>query len=385
MKILHICLCGQFNENLSYQDNLLTKYHSLLGHDVSIIAPTLKFDDNGKIIDLKEASVQKIGFDITLYRLNYKYNLPRYLNDKIRIYKGLKNTIESLAPEFIFIHGVQFIDAYTIFKYLKRNSKILAVADNHADEFNSANGFFSKNVLHKIVWKNTAKLLSKVCKVIYGVTPNRCEFLKTTYNLDDDQVKLLPLGADDYKINERKKKFDINDFRNKYGLTKEKRIISVGGKLDSKKNIEVLLAALGALIPKSFVLLIFGTVIDPTLVDKIGKCEFAKFLGWKDQNDIIDIFLASDLTCFPGSHSVLWEQSIACGVPGIFNKINGMEHILINDNVILLDGANQRELIEALSCVLFNNDRLNYMKNHAEQIANHFFYSSIAKKALNFE
>src|SRR5690606_2663906 len=130
--------------------NLLSKYHRLMGNDVVIIAPTLKLERNGSTIDLVNSSFSLINNSIGLYRLCYKYKLPRFINDKIRVYEGLFNLLKKLQPEFIFVHGVQFLDVLSIVKYYKYNPNITIVADNHADDFNSANNFISTNILHKI-------------------------------------------------------------------------------------------------------------------------------------------------------------------------------------------------------------------------------------------
>lgn len=37
MKVTHVCLCGPFTDNWSYQVNSLTNYHKKLGFEVSII------------------------------------------------------------------------------------------------------------------------------------------------------------------------------------------------------------------------------------------------------------------------------------------------------------------------------------------------------------
>ena len=384
MNILHICLCGQFNESMSYQDNLLTKYHSLQGHQVTIIAPTLKFDLGGKsIIDLKEESDTIINDNIRLLRIKYKYKISRKINDKLRIYQGLYSRIEHINPDFIFIHGVQFFDALEIVRYLENHPHVKAVADNHADCHNSANGFVSRNILHKILWKYTAQKLASVCQVIYGVTPNRCTFLHEMYDIPLDKIKLLPLAADNYLIETKEKSFDKEEFKHKHNISEGLRIISTGGKLDAKKNISVLLKSLDAIKTKDFVLLLFGGINDETLERDLVNYPFVKYLGWQGQEDIIDNFLASDLVCFPGTHSVLWEQSIACGVPGVFNKIEGMEHVLINENVLLVNGNNKEELYKSISTLLNDTPMYEKMKSNAKIASSSFFYSEIAKRALN--
>ena len=37
MKIVHICLAGGYTEGLNYQENIITKYQALDGHEVSVL------------------------------------------------------------------------------------------------------------------------------------------------------------------------------------------------------------------------------------------------------------------------------------------------------------------------------------------------------------
>ena len=37
--------------------------------------------------------------------------------------------------------------------------------------------------------------------------------------------------------------------------------------------------------------------------------------GWQSPDDINAILYASDLGCFPGTHSVIWEQALGLGSP----------------------------------------------------------------------
>ena len=384
MKIVHICLCGQFNENFSYQDNLLTKHHSLLGHEVSIIAPTIRFTDDGKnIVDLKNSSTTILPYNITLFRVQYRYKFPWVINDKLRLYKGVFNLLKLLKPDFIFIHGVQFLESYTIVRYLKEHPKVISVADNHADENNSINNFISKYLLHGLLWRITANKLNKVCEILYGVTPNRVDFLHKQYKIPLNRIRLLTLGADDNLILNAKQNFNCDRLKSDYKIDNTKKVIVTGGKIDLKKNFGKLVDCLSRIKNKNFELVVFGSFMDKDIQTKFSKYDFVKLVGWKNQQEVVDLFLMADLVCFPGSHSVLWEQAVACGKPAIFNNIRGMNHISINGNAILVDANNESELEEVILEILYDESKLNSMTIQAQKIAKEFYYSSIAQEAIN--
>ena len=55
-KVLHVCLCGPFSDGFSYQDNVLTKYHKKLGHQVFLITSCLSWSHSGEIIKVPKAN-----------------------------------------------------------------------------------------------------------------------------------------------------------------------------------------------------------------------------------------------------------------------------------------------------------------------------------------
>jgi hypothetical protein len=169
MKILHICLIGPFSDNWGYQENLLSKYHKKMGHDVSLVASTYSWDDNGKYKQLS-ASDYVNDDGVHVYRLANKGKAT--IDSKLKWYVGLDKVLNEISPDLLFIHDVQFLDIYTIVKYLKKHNKVRVYVDNHADFSNSAKNWLSKNVLHKIIWKKCAhKILPYVTK-FYGVLHN---------------------------------------------------------------------------------------------------------------------------------------------------------------------------------------------------------------------
>lgn len=72
MKILHICLGNFFIDNHSYQENMLTKFHVLQGHEVTVLASLVTFDKNGKFSLLNEDATYINNDGCKIIRVNYK-------------------------------------------------------------------------------------------------------------------------------------------------------------------------------------------------------------------------------------------------------------------------------------------------------------------------
>ena len=384
MKILHICLTGQFNENLSYQDNLITKYHSLAGNQVTIIAPPLQLKADGSGEEFVEPGEKMINHNIKLIRLPYKHHLKFSL--KFRTYVGLEKALYEVAPDFIFIHGVQFLDIKIVAKYLKKHPQVRLVADNHADYYNSASNWLSLNILHKIIWKNCAKSIEPFAEKFYGVKPIRCSFLKEVYNLPESKIELLPLGADDYRIKELNVSGLKERIRSLYGINEDDFLVTTGGKLDAIKQTDLLLEAIAHLKDKyqNLKLLYFGSV-SSDLQDIFDKHTDGKTIinaGWKNTDEITEIFLASDLIVFPGRHSVLWEQAIATQVPCVFKKYKGVEHVNVNNNCIFLSQDSSKEVQNVIEELLNNKEKYDTLKDNSKIAADYFSYSNISRRAI---
>ncbi len=377
MKILHICLCSQFNEDLTYQENLLIKYHLKFGHEVSVITTTLSLSSDA--VEERVASgyfKSDKGFDI--------YRLKALSPKKLRRFEKLSDTIKRIAPDFIFMHGTQFLDALKVVRYAKRNHVTL-VADNHADYYNSANSWFSMQVLHKGLWRFTTQAVVKCSDVIFGVSPIRCDFLNDVYGVPKRKIQLLPLGADDELIQDVRKNLNQGETRGK--MQGDKFIITTGGKIDSKKNFIFLARAVDALIKKGLAieLIVFGTIssdVESLLVDE-NLIESMTFVGWIGPREMYELFLNSDLNIFIGGHSVLWEQAVACAKPTIFNRIDGMEHINVNQNAVLVvDPLNVPELIGTIERFVIDKPYYDQVHKNSITAAQYFSYSQIAEKAI---
>ena len=165
MKIVHLCLGCFYIDNHSYQENLLPKYHKKMGHDVSIVASRVSFDENGGSCLVDSGSYLN-EHSIPVTRLDYIKGVS--ISKFMRLYNGTYETLVKEKPDLIFIHGCQFCDIREVVKYIKNNRSIQVFVDNHADFSNSATNWLSKNILHKIIWRYCASIIEPYTKMFYG-------------------------------------------------------------------------------------------------------------------------------------------------------------------------------------------------------------------------
>ena len=379
MKIIHVCLACFYVENMEYQENVLPRKHKILGHDVYIISSRYTFDKNKKK-SLRDAGryLNKDGIPVIII----DYSKPRLFSSYFHIYDGLYHEINRINPDIIFIHGCQFYSIKDIIKYKKKNPHVCLLADNHADYINTPIVGLKFFLLNRVFWGHIVKKTRPYIEKYWGVTPLRVDYLLNVYKTPKSKTGLLVMGGDEELIHFSNQKTLRKTLCDSLEIPADSFIIVTGGKIDKKKNIHLLLRSFERLHNEKQYLVVFGSI--PNELNNLfeTKNDNVRFLGWQDSKKIYDLFLASDLGVFPGTHSVLWEQAVACGLPCFFKHWKGMEHVNYNGNAILIDDVSINNLEKILNDVFLNINIYKEMKSNAKIAAIEFCYINIAKKSL---
>lgn len=386
MKILHVCLAAFYIDNYSYQENMLPKYHKKLGHDVAILASLQTFDKNGNPSFLEKGSEYINEHGIPVKRIAYKKGID-FINKKLKKYDNIYEHIKNERPDIIFVHGCQFSNMKDIRRYVMDNPSTKVYVDNHCDFSNSATNWFSKNILHKILWKKSAKLIEPYVTKFYGVLPARTDFIIDMYKVDPKKVELLVMGADDEKVKEASNEIVKKSVRYKYGISDDDFLIVTGGKIDSaKKQILLLIDAVKKINKTNLKLLIFGSIAEELQeeVNKLIDGDIVRYIGWVNSEDSYKYFAAADLVVFPGRHSVFWEQCVGLGIPMVVKYWEGTTHIDIGGNCKFLYEDNAEEIINIINNIIENENIYNTMKINAQNKGMEIFsYKNIAKKSID--
>ena len=390
MKILHCCLAAFYIDDYSYQENIIPKFHHKQGHHVGILASTETYNSNVEL-NYVQPSTYKSKDDIVITRIDYVSWLPKSIGRKLRIYKNVKHNLYTFKPDIIFLHDCQFLSILTFANYAKNNDVIIFV-DSHTDFVNSGRGWISKNILHKVIYKFCAKSIEKYTTKFYGTLPLRSDFLKDIYNIEPKKIELLPFGSDDSLFNWSEKSSIRQKLREKLNIAEGEFVFISGGKLDRRKNIHLLLKVWNDLkkegkLPSSK-LIVFGkpNIEMNTEIQQLVIGEDIIFIEWLDSKEIHKYFFAADLAIFPGTHSVLWEEAVGLGLPCIFKKWKGIQHVDLGGNCKFLDEVNGRSLKEAIKRISEDKIAFKEMKDKAELLGPRtFVYSEIAKRSILLE
>lgn len=386
MKILHCCLAAFYIDNYGYQENVITRMHKKQGHEVLILASTESMDKE-KGFTYTEAADYMTNDDIRIIRLPYFKILTNTFSRKCRIYKGVFNVINQFQPDIIFMHDGQTAAVFPIVKYIKQHPTTKLYIDSHTDEVNSARSWTSKNILHRIIYRFYVRHTINYTEKYYGTLPARNDFYIKYYGVPKEKTQFLPMGIDDINVPFNKRDFFKKEIRDSLNIKPEDFVIITGGKIDALKNTDILIEAIKRISNPNIKLILFGAIKND-VKDKIEKLiredDRIRYIGWLPAQETYKYFFASDLACFIGTHSTLWEESVGYGIPGIFKRWKGITHIDRGGNCILVDEVNIDNISSILENILTEKNLYQKMKEKAlsDEVMQFFFYSKIASDAI---
>jgi hypothetical protein len=292
--------------------------------------------------------------------------------------------LTEITPEILFVHDVQCIDIRTVVKYLKKHQECIVYVDNHSDFSNSARNWFSKNILHKVLWRRMAQMINPYVKRFYGVLPARVDFLVDMYKLPKDKCSLLVMGADDELVEAALNEDKIADTRAEMGIGSNDFLIVTGGKIDLAKTQTLYLMEAIKRIGGEIELIVFGSVANELKerFEDLCRAENIHYLGWVSAEKSYQVFAAANLVAFPGRHSVYWEQAAALGKPMILKYWDGTTHIDEGGNVKYLYKDSTDEIEDVIRLIL-SGDTYKLMCKVANNNRSRFLYSEIARLSID--
>ncbi len=382
MKIVHICIT--YLDDFHYQENDLSRAHAEMGHTVTMIS-TQDYAGATAFIMAKEPPRSSRPYyidNVKIIRLPIRYNV----NYRIATLKDLYKTIEMENPEIIFFHAGASCNLPMIAKYKRMHPDCFLGIDFHSDYYNSATNTFSY-FYHKYFFRYILKLCFKYVDNAYVITPLVGDFVQEIYNLPSHKLKLLPMGADVSLIDFAHKDLIRSAIRKKYKIDKEDIIIITGGKLDHNKKTVNLVNAFKAITNRNLHLIVFGSADEDykkELTAVIADHPRVHYTGWLSAKEIFDLYLTSDIACFPGGQSVLWQHAICCGLPIIIKYLKGLEYLDLGGNVCFLNSDDTECIKETLEGIIESPSVLELMARTARSRGTDFFsYRNIAQTIID--
>lgn len=380
-----------YKEGLGYQENILPAKHKQMGYDVHII--TYKQSDNPYCKE--NVATTYINNDgVTVHVLTTSKSFLRRIPIVIGWVDatvGLKTLLNTINPDIIFVHGLCIYDNLHFVNYKRKHTEVKLYADNHSDYYNTPIKTIRQKIYRYGVGRYVGKRIGNASEKVWGVTPWRVTYQQKVYHVPSDKSNLLVMGGDDDKIKYDKRSQIQHDIRKALDIPQDAFVIVTGGKIDKTKNIHLLTEAVCDIsrINKNIHLIIFGKIEQDmqlffSQLQENGKNNSIHYIGWIKADKAYNYFLASDLAFFPGTHSVLWEQACACGLPAVFKDWDrGFNHVDVGGNCIFLKEINIQSIKDCIFKIISDKQLYTNMNKIASTKAMETFsYKTIAKKSI---
>ena len=385
MIILHVCLGERYVDGYGYQENVLTKIHKQQGYEVYILASTLSLVNQKPAFVTPSEYTNEYG--IPVRRIPYVSWLPKQIASKLRLYKGTYASIAIVKPDIIFVHGASFMDVRYVARYAKKNG-VKVFVDNHGDYINSGKNWFSRNILHKIVYRWCYNQIIPFTTKFYGTLPIRNKYLIDVYKVPSNMVELLPMGIDLTDGDDSDRERVRDEMRKTYGFKDDDFVVITGGKLEKRKNTIALIKAVISINNPKMKLFLFGSISDNIKeeAEKLINDNKSKiwYGGWAKWNEINKYLVVGDLCIFPGTHSSIWEQAVGMGLPCVFRHWDNITHVDLDGNCLFLDDVSTETIAPTIVTLFEDKERLLRMKMIAsEKGPKTFSYEEIAKRAIS--
>ena len=316
MKIVHIELAGFYNEEMSYQTNMLVSQNCRDGHEVLVISSNYQFVD-GEVC--RVASGQHVMAEgAVLIRLPYFPSLKRYSFQKLRYARGVYKLLEQFKPNVVFIHCTQTLAIFDIIHYKKDHPEVKLYADTHTAYYNSGMNWLSLHMLHRILYRYlTQKVLPYLEKYFY-IGQEEKNFSMKEYKVPESVMEYYPLGGTLFpeEVYEEKRARR----RAELGLAHGELLLLHSGKMGPSKKTEDLLRAFADVPEFKAKLAVIGSIpkdMESTLLPLLEEDDRVIYLGWKSAEELMEYLCAADLYCQPGSVSATMQNAICCGCPAM--------------------------------------------------------------------
>ncbi|MDQ1855308.1 glycosyltransferase family 4 protein [Chryseobacterium sp. WLY505] len=390
MKIL--MLCELYIESLEYQENLLVKYYRKHGHEVTVITSTYEnvFDYYNNKHD--NSLPAKVIYDhgAKIIKLPFKFNFL----GKIKKYTSIKKIVEEIQPDLLYIHDIM-PNMFEMLDYKKKNPHVKMIMDYHADYSNSANGWLSLNILHKVIRKYFyMDPIRKHISKFYPIVPGSTKFLNEVYNIPHNEMDLLPLGADTDLVAEIKKSGVRDEIRNKLGINDEDVIIFTGGKFTPAKKTDLLVKAFNEINDTTLHLLIVGDAdqhnqeYKKELLALSNNNPNIHYIGWLNNRGVYEHLSASDIAVFPASQSIVWQQAIASGLPLIVGDVGEQSVQYLNEfgaiTELKKEDINKEQIKKSIEDIIYGEDELSLRKEMALKTSSKYLdWNHLINKTLS--
>lgn len=321
MKIAHLCLSNFYVDGFAYQENELVRQHVEDGHDVVVIASTETYNSNMRVAYVEPGTY--VGSDgARVIRIPYRKWLPHKVMTKLRMHPGVRALLESEAPDVILFHSLCGWEIITVADYKRSRPEVRVFADSHEDYNNSARGFISRYLLHKIYYRLLLRHALKSLEAVLCISLETMTFVRECYGVPAHRLEFYPLGGRLVDDAEYQRLRALS--RREHGIEEGHIVFVQTGKMGAAKRVMDSLRGFVSQKNRNTRFYLIGHLNEEVAgqVEAIIRSDSrVKFLGWKAPEDLRAFLCAADFYVQPGSQSATMQMSLCCRCAVILDEV----------------------------------------------------------------
>ena len=378
MRILIVTTGNEFTPSMLYKENYIIKAAQDHGDEIFVFANQYTYVKGKTELAVAQEKVE--GY--TLKRFKYRSYGNKMLTSRVRRIDGLENEIVRLKPDLIFFNCGQVYNIKNLKLIKQALPDVKIVIDFSTKYLNSARNWFSKNILHRLIYRSwLQEALPYVDKIFY-ISQESKVFAQEMYKIPDEIMEHNNLPGETIPV-ETKMAYKHEVFA-KMGMTKDTIMFMYSGKIYPEKKVDHLVRAFVRTEVPNFRLIIIGVYTDDasrlTIEPLIASDKRIKFMNFVSGSELTKYVCAADLYIQPGSISQTCQTAVCCGTPLCFNDIPTHREIY-NGNGFFVDS--EEDIYNVFETIGKNPAILKEMSGKAYLMANEELdYHVIYRKIL---
>lgn len=300
---------------------------------------------------------------------------------------NLQTSIEKYEPDQVIVFGISTITCFQVAMLKDRLRFKLVIADSHLpSEFNSGN-IFLKKIFYGLFRVFFSGMIQSRADKVLALQDKTVDVIHTIYGIKN-KIEVLPNGTDT-TIFKFSKKFR-NTKRKELKISKDDFVLIYTGKIISQKGIDLLFRSFDQLAKKNKNLQLILVGSGPQ--EYIDYCfsflnrkmfKNIHLVGFKDQNELLKYYSASDLAVWPLQESLAMNDAASCSLPFIANNTLGDKTRISNKNALLYEINNVESLTNTIQKLIDNpKERKKMGKNGRELMIKKLSWKQISKGYL---
>jgi len=338
---------------------------------------------------------KKISWDIPLLEgYEYEFLENTSVNPGSSTFKGIQNPdvieqINLFSPDAILVYGWSYESHLKVMRHFNGKTPVWFRGDSTLLDVQSPFKKIARSILLRWVY-------SRVDKAFYVGSANKDYF--KAYGLKEEQLIFAPHAVDNDRFAEDRSA-EAGALRKSLNIPEDAILILFAGKLEPKKDPELLLHAFQELKDPNVHLLFVGNGI---LEDKLKHLAYQRqkqharrnvdFLPFQNQSQMPVMYQACDLFVLPSkgpgeTWGLAINEAMAAKKAVLTSDRVGCSRDLISiKNGQIFKASDQASLVQALQKLLINKEKLRSLGLHSSKIIKNWTFDKMADEinsALN--